>query len=142
MIPRMLFLCESSILKIRIIRFQEVRLEKLDALVVMQNPTAFEVYNETIRMLKAHCTRYAYLLDTGKREKKGGTTRLDQHRASLCLKSIEDILKRIKINGELPNNNYIRIAMIHAYQYLRKLRDLSEDVSRIICIYSNLKLFL
>lgn len=98
----------------------------------MQNPTAFEIYNETISALKAHCTRYVYMLDIGKYEKKGGNTRLDRHRANLCLKSIENILERIKINGELPNNNYIRIAMIHAYQYLRKLRNLCEDVSQTI----------
>lgn len=98
-----------------------------------QNPTAFEVYNETIRALKAHCKRYLYILDTGKYEKKGGTTKLDRHRASLCLKSIEDILEKIKINGDLPNNNYMRIAMIHAHRYLRKLQKLCEDVSRTIC---------
>lgn len=98
-----------------------------------QNPTAFEVYNETIRALKAHCKHYLYILDTGKYEKKGGTTKLDRHRASLCLKSVENILERIKINGELPNNNYMRIAMIHGHQYLRKLRKLCEDVSQTIC---------
>ncbi|XP_072763326.1 LOW QUALITY PROTEIN: otoferlin, partial [Anoplolepis gracilipes] len=110
-----------------IVEFLEVRLEKLEALVATQHPTAFEVYNETIRTLKAHCTRYLYMLDIGKYEKKGGTTKLDRHRVSLCLKSVENILKRIKITGELPNNNYMRIAMIHAYQYLRKLRKLCED---------------
>ncbi|EFN60493.1 Fer-1-like protein 4 [Camponotus floridanus] len=109
--------------------FLEVRLEKLEALMATQNPTAFEVYNETIRALKAHCKRYLYILDTGKYEKKGGTTKLDRHRASLCLKSVENILERIKINGELPNNNYMRIAMIHGHQYLKKLRKLCEDHS-------------
>lgn len=130
----MLGLCESSILKICLIQSQEVSLEKLEALVVTQNPTAFEVYNETIRALKAQCKRYLHVLNTGKYEKKGGTTKLDRYRASLCLKSVENILEKIKINGELPNNNYMKIAMIHAYQYLKKLRKLSEDVSQIIYV--------
>lgn len=95
---------------------------------IMENPIAFEAYNETIRALKAHCARYLHALDLGRYEKEGGTTKLDRHRASLCRKSVEDILKRIKINGELPNNNYMRIAMIHAYQYLRKLWVLCDDV--------------
>ncbi|XP_071649969.1 otoferlin [Temnothorax longispinosus] len=107
--------------------FLEIRLEKLEALMVMENPIAFEAYNETIRTLKAHCTRYLHALDIGRYENEGGTTQLDRHRVSLCRKNVEDILKRIKINGELPNNNYMRIAMIHAYQYLRKLRNLCDD---------------
>jgi len=95
----------------------------------IENPIAFEAYNETIRTLKAHCVRYLDALNTGKYENKGGNTKLDRHRMSLCRTNIEDILKRIKINGELPNNNYMRIAMIHAYQYLRQLRNLCDDVS-------------
>ncbi|KAL6424890.1 hypothetical protein ACFW04_010045 [Cataglyphis niger] len=119
-------MCNSNNLRY-IAEFLEVSLEKLEALVVTRNPTAFEVYNETIRALKTHCKRYLYVLNTGKYEKKGGTTKLDRYRASLCLEGVENILEKIKINGELPNNNYMRIAMIHAYQYLKKLRKLSED---------------
>ncbi|RLU20752.1 hypothetical protein DMN91_007365 [Ooceraea biroi] len=110
-----------------IAHFLEARLEKLEALMTVENPRAFEAYNETIRALKAHCTRYLHMLDTDKHEDKGGTTRLDHHRVNLCHNNVEDILDKIKITGELPNNNYMRIAMIHAYQYLRKLRDLCED---------------
>lgn len=95
----------------------------------MENPIAFEVYNETIRALKAHCMHYLHALDIGNYENEGRTTELDRHRVSLCRKTVEDILKRIKINGELPNNNYMRIAMIHAYQYLKKLKNLCDDVS-------------
>lgn len=95
----------------------------------MENPIAFEAYNETIHALKTQCIRYLHVLDIGRYENKGGTTKLDRHRVNLCRKNIEDILKRIKINGELPNNNYMRIAMIHAYQYLRKLRNMCDDVS-------------
>lgn len=94
-----------------------------------ENPIAFEAYNETIHALKAYCTRYLHALDTGRHENKGGTTKLDRHRVSLCRKNVEDILNRIKINGKLPNNNYMRIAMIHAYQYFRKLKNMSDDVS-------------
>ncbi|XP_067216226.1 otoferlin-like isoform X2 [Linepithema humile] len=107
--------------------FLEAKLEKLKVLMAVESPITFDSYNETIRALKVHCTRYLHVLDTGRYEDEGGTTKLDHHRVNLCRKSIEDILKRIKINGELPNNNYMRIAMIHAYQYLEKLRSLCED---------------
>ncbi|XP_025075892.1 otoferlin-like [Pogonomyrmex barbatus] len=105
----------------------ETKLEKLEALMSMENPIAFETYNETIRILKTDCIHYLHILDTGRYKNEGGITKLDQHRVSLCHKTIEDILKRIKINGELPNNNYMRIAMIHAYQYLKKLRNICDD---------------
>ncbi|XP_039312849.1 otoferlin [Solenopsis invicta] len=107
--------------------FLETRLEKLEVLMARENPVAFVAYNETMHALKVHCTRYLHVLDTGKYEIEGGTTKLDRHRASLCRRSVEDILKRMKITGELPNNNYMRIAMVHAYQYLRKLRNLCDD---------------
>ncbi|KAG5335930.1 OTOF protein, partial [Acromyrmex charruanus] len=107
--------------------FLETRLEKLEILMAVENPIAFEAYNETIRTLRAHCVRYLDALDTGRYESKVGTTKLDRHRASLCRKNVKDILTRIKINGELPNNNYMRIAMIHAYHYLKKLRNLCDD---------------
>jgi len=96
----------------------------------VENPITYESYNEAIRVLKIHCKRYLQVLNTDRYENKGGTTELDRHRVNLCRKSVEDILKRIKINGKLPNNNYMRIAMIHAYQYLEKLRSLCEDVSQ------------
>lgn len=108
---------------------QEAKLEELETLMAVESAITFESYNETIRALKIHCARYLRVLDTGRYEDEGGTTKLDRHRVNLCRKSIEDILKRIKINGELPNNNYMRIAMIHAYQYLEKLKGLCEDVS-------------
>jgi len=114
-------------------RFQEAKLEKLEAFMAVENPITYEFYNETIRALKVHCTRYLHMLDTGKYENEGGTTELDRHRVNLCHKNIKDILKRIKINGELPNNNYMRIAMIHAHHYLEKLRSLCEDVSHQYC---------
>ncbi|XP_011064503.1 PREDICTED: otoferlin-like [Acromyrmex echinatior] len=107
--------------------FLETRLEKLETFMAVENPVAFEAYNETIRTLRAHCVRYLDALDTGRDESKVGTTKLDRHRASLCRKNVKDILTRIKINGELPNNNYMRIAMIHAYHYLKKLRNLCDD---------------
>lgn len=105
-------------------------MEELEALAVVGNPEAFEIYNETIRALKAHCKRYLRVLDSGRYEYAGGTTRLDRHRANLCRENVEEIVDRIAINGELPNNNYLRIAMTHANQYLGKLKDLCEDVSR------------
>lgn len=73
------------------------------------------------------------MLDTGRYDDHGGTTKLDRHRVNLCRKEIESILERIKINGELPSNRYTRIAMAHAYQYLKTVKKLREDVSRLSC---------
>lgn len=96
----------------------------------LEQPDVYKLYNETIRTLENHCVRYLHTLDTERYGDEGGTTRLDRHRVNLCRKEIEDILARIKINGELPNNRYTRIAMSHAYQYLRKLKKIQKDVSR------------
>lgn len=73
--------------------------------------------------------RYLDILDTGRYNEHGGTTKLDRHRVNLCRKEIESILQRIKINGELPSDRYTRIAMAHAYQYLKRMKKLREDVS-------------
>ncbi|KAG7207640.1 hypothetical protein KM043_009260 [Ampulex compressa] len=110
-----------------IARFLEGKLEKLEALVAVENSEAYKIYNETIRALKSYCSRYLHILDTGRYDEEGGTTRLDRHRVNICRKEIESVLKRIAINGELPNNHYIRIAMAHAYQYLRKFQELCHD---------------
>ncbi|XP_076634575.1 otoferlin [Colletes latitarsis] len=107
--------------------FLEQKLEKLDGLVALEDPEAYKLYNETILELKGRCIRYLHTLDTGEYDDKGGTTKLDRHRVYLCRYVIEDILKRIKINGELPNNRYTKIAMVHAYQYLCKVKKLRED---------------
>ncbi|EFN77733.1 Otoferlin [Harpegnathos saltator] len=106
--------------------FLEGRLEKLEALIAVENPKAFATYNEMIHALRAHCARYLQILD-GNKYDESATTKLDRHRANLCRRTIANILKRIRINGELPNNNYMRIAMIHAYEYLKRLRDLCEE---------------
>jgi len=112
------------------IHSQEKRLEELEAVMIMEDLGAFQAYNETIRELSAHCTRYLHWLHSGKHEHNGGTTKLDRHRVHLCRGNVQAVLNRIKITGELPNNNYMRIAMIHAYQYLSELKSLCEDVSR------------
>lgn len=69
------------------------------------------------------------MLNTGRCEDEGGSTKLDRLRLNLCRQAIEDILKMIKVDGTLTNNNYIKIAMAHAYKYLKKIHDISEDVS-------------
>ncbi|XP_076302777.1 otoferlin-like, partial [Lasioglossum baleicum] len=107
--------------------FLEQKLEELDGMVALEHPDTYKFYNETIRTMKGHCIRYLHTLDTGRYDDEGGTTKLDRHRVNLCRKEIESILKRIKINGELPNNHYTRIAMVHAYQYLAKVKKLRED---------------
>ncbi|KAK2580951.1 hypothetical protein KPH14_006017 [Odynerus spinipes] len=113
-----------------IANFLEEKLGEVETLVAVENPRACGTYNEAIRTFKSHCLHYLHTLDDGRYDAEGGTTKLDRHRANVCRKQIEDILRRIKIDGELPNNHYIGIAMLHAYQYLRELRELCEDVSK------------
>lgn len=78
-------------------------------------------------------------MDTGRYEDEGGTTRLDRHRVNLCREEIKYILKVIKINGELVNNNYINIATTHAYHFLKIIRDLCKDVNILNILYKNIK---
>ncbi|XP_046143744.1 otoferlin-like [Osmia bicornis bicornis] len=110
---------------------EEQKLERLDGLVTLEQPDVYKLYNETIRTLENHCIRYLHTLDTERYGDQGGTTKLDRHRVNLCRKEIEDILTRIRINGELPNNRYTRIAMSHAYQYLKKLKKIQEDAFQL-----------
>lgn len=109
---------------------QERKLEDLEDLVDLESPEAYKAYNEAIRELRGHCIHYLHTLDTGGCDEDGGTTKLDRHRVNLCRKEIENILRGIKINGELPSNHYTRIAIAHAYRYLSKLKRIKEDVSR------------
>lgn len=109
---------------------QEEKLEKLEGMVALESADAYIFYNAMIRDLNNHCIRYLDMLNTGRYDVKGGTTKLDRYRVNFCRNEIENILKRIKMTGQLPNNNYIRIAMVHGYQYLGKLKKLREDVSR------------
>ncbi|XP_024943161.1 otoferlin [Cephus cinctus] len=105
----------------------ENQLEIIESLIAVENPKAYVNYNDTIEELKEECMEYLHLLDTGVYDENGGTTKLDRHRVNLCRREIEDILKIMKINGKLPNNNYIRIAMTHAYKYLYRVRSLVDD---------------
>lgn len=109
---------------------QEEKLEKLEGMVALESADAYIYYNAMIRGLNNHCIRYLDILDTRRYDDEGGSTKLDRYRVNFCRNEIENILKRISINGELPNNNYIRIAMVHGYQYLGKVKKLREDVSR------------
>ncbi|XP_053997924.1 otoferlin-like [Hylaeus anthracinus] len=108
--------------------FLEQKLEQLEGLMALEDAKAYKLYNETIRELKSYCIHYLHVLDAGRYDEEGGTTKLDRHRVNLCRDEIEDILKMIKINGELVNNRYMRIAMTHAYKYLGRMKKLKEDV--------------
>ncbi|XP_043799116.1 otoferlin-like [Apis laboriosa] len=110
-----------------IANFLEEKLEKLEGMVALESADAYIFYNAMICNLNNYCLRYLDMLDTGRYDHEGGTTKLDRYRVNFCRNEIENILKRIKINGQLPNNNYIRIAMVHGYQYLGKLKKLRED---------------
>ncbi|KAK9306192.1 hypothetical protein QLX08_003081 [Tetragonisca angustula] len=107
--------------------FLEEKLDQLESMVALEHPDTYKFYNETIRVMRSHCMHYLHTLDAGRYDDEGGTTKLDRYRVNLCRKEIENVLKRIKINGELPSNHYTRIAMAHAYQYLAKVRKLRED---------------
>ncbi|XP_076223010.1 otoferlin [Nomia melanderi] len=111
----------------RVADFLDQKLAELEGLVASEEQGAYMLYNETVRRLKDHCIRYLQMLNTGRYDDHGGTTKLDRHRVNLCRKEIESILQRIKINGELPSNRYTRIAMAHAYQYLKRVKKLRED---------------
>ncbi|XP_076375559.1 otoferlin [Megalopta genalis] len=111
----------------RVADFLGQKLETLGGMAALEDPEAYKLYNETIRSLQDYFSRYLHRLDSGRWYEHGGTTRLDRHRVNLCRKEIESILRRIKINGELPNNRYLRIAMAHGYQYLKKVKKLRED---------------
>lgn len=104
-------------------------LSKLEALIAVENPAAYETYNTVIESLKCYCMHYLSILDTNVYNENGGTTKLDRHRINLCHYCIQDIITMINVNGKLPNNNYIKIAMLHAYKYLKKILDIAEDVS-------------
>ncbi|KAK1117439.1 hypothetical protein K0M31_016643 [Melipona bicolor] len=107
--------------------FLEEKLDQLESMAALEHPDTYKFYNETIRATRSHCMHYLHVLDTGRYDDEGGTTKLDRYRVNLCRKEIESILRRIKINGELPSNHYTRIAMAHAYQYLAKVKKLRED---------------
>lgn len=115
---------------------QEVELEKLETLIAIQEQSTYKAYNSLIRSLKRHCLKYLHILDSGSYDDEGGTTKLDRHRVNLCRQEFETILKMIKVNGELINNNYLKIAVIHAYKYLHRIKQLCEDVSIIKVKYS------
>lgn len=104
-------------------------LSELETLIAVENATAYETYNTVIESLKHYCMEYLSILDTDIYCENGGTTKLDRHRINLCHYCIQDIITMINVNGKLLNNNYIKIAMLHAYKYLTSLRQISEDVS-------------
>ncbi|XP_023290146.1 LOW QUALITY PROTEIN: otoferlin [Orussus abietinus] len=115
----------NSLLKLA--DFLETELEKLDDLIAVEHRQAYERYNEMVGTLSRHLSDYLEKMDTKIMEENGGTTKLDRYRMTLCREEIESIIKIVEINGPLPNNNYIRIATIHAYKYLHKIRQLCQD---------------
>ncbi|XP_015125981.1 otoferlin [Diachasma alloeum] len=110
-----------------IVNFLEDELAKLESLIAVENSTAYEAYNGIIGSLKRYCMQYLHILDAAKYDDDGGTTKLDRHRVNLCRECVESILRMIRVNGQLANNNYLRMAVIHAYKYLHKLREISKD---------------
>lgn len=93
---------------------------------------AYENYNRIIGSLKRYCINYLHILDSERYNVDGGTTKLDRHRVNVCRECIEDVVKMIESNGDLPNNNFIKIATAYAYKYLQKIRKICEDVSKHI----------
>ncbi|KAH0549066.1 hypothetical protein KQX54_005671, partial [Cotesia glomerata] len=112
-----------------IANFLENMLSELETLIAVENPTTYETYNTVIESLKRYCMEYLSILDTDIYYENGGTTELDRHRINLCHYCIQDIITMINVNGKLLNNNYIKIAMLHAYKYLTSIRQISKDHS-------------
>ncbi|XP_015525108.1 otoferlin [Neodiprion lecontei] len=110
-----------------IARFLRKKLGSMEKLMIVQQSITYKYYNDMINELCHRCKRYLKMLDGCKLDEIGGTTKLDKHRFNVCHMAVEDILQAIKINGTLPDNNYVRIAMIHAHKYLRSLEDIMED---------------
>lgn len=79
--------------------------------------------------LNRRCGVYLKMLENCDTEELGGTTWLDEHRYNVCRINVENIVETIRINGRLPDNNYLRIALIHARKYLHSLEEIIEDVS-------------
>ncbi|KAK0090744.1 hypothetical protein PV325_006303 [Microctonus aethiopoides] len=105
----------------------ESDLAKLETLITVKSRMAYENYNRIIGSLKRYCINYLHILDSERYNLDGGTTKLDRHRVNVCRECIEDVVKMIESNGDLPNNNFIKIATAYAYKYLRKIRKICED---------------
>lgn len=94
----------------------------------MENDKTYQYYNRMMDELEVRCKAYLKMLEGCDLEEMGGTTRLDVHRFNVCQQTVEDILKMMRINGRLRDNNYVRIAMVHARRYLFSLEEIIEDV--------------
>ncbi|KAK0093832.1 hypothetical protein PV326_012519 [Microctonus aethiopoides] len=105
----------------------ESDLAKLETLITVKSRMAYENYNRIIGSLKRYCINYLHILDSERYNLDGGTTKLDRHRVNVCRECIEDVVKMIESNGDLPNNNFIKIATAYAYKYLQKIRKICED---------------
>ena len=115
-------------------KFQEAELEKIDSLASLNDNRTYVSYNSTMKSLKLMCTSYLHILQEMhencriEEEIVSCLTSLDKHRLNNCKNEIETILNRIKINGELVDNQLLRIAMLHAYRHLKIIRLLCDDV--------------
>ncbi|XP_048510270.1 otoferlin-like [Athalia rosae] len=110
-----------------IVRFLRVELEKMEQLAIVENAKIYQWYNRMVDELNDRCSLYLKILDDVDLEEMGGTTKLDRHRYNLCQERVESVMETIRINGRLPDNNYVRIAMIHARKYLHLLEEITED---------------
>lgn len=116
---------------------QETELRRIESLLSLENASAYVAYNATMRNLKRCCAGYLHsqlnfatvCQGDNAEDVQSCLTTLDRHRLNLCRREVERILERVKINGELADNRFIRIAMAHAYDHLRTFKELCEDVS-------------
>ncbi|XP_014219659.1 otoferlin [Copidosoma floridanum] len=111
--------------------YLEAELEKLEALKALDHGSAYSSYNVTSRTLRRQCDSYLESLrETASDSDSSSTwsmTSLDRHRLNHCALEVESVLQRLKANGELVDNRYLGIAMLHAYDHLRAIRDLCKD---------------
>lgn len=103
-----------------------------------ERENAYKVYNDLVQSLKRQCQTYLErtlkIGLVGRMNLEGVeilSTKLDHHRLEICRHELESIVKSLKNNGELSDNQFIKIGILHTRNYLKILRKLCNDVSRI-----------
>lgn len=108
-------------------------MEKIEDLKTIGDENTYVIYNATTKVLRRQCIAYLENLKEIAADPddsvKSNMTTLDRHRLNSCALDIESIIKRLKVNGELLDNHYLDIAMIHAYEHLQTIKNLCKDVS-------------
>ena len=96
----------------------------------VEQSSAYVAFNSMTRGLRRHCASYLSSLGSlAMSEVAGYMTVLDRHRLNHCKLEIEAVLRRVEANGELVDNRFLKIAMLHVRRHLCTIRSLCKDVS-------------